>query len=190
MEHKVEIHETIGITDSVEFTARTNLSHFYITEAERNMKEAMEGHALACARNDNQTHDEIAQERHASLYSIMLSVFSLEAHINMIGHDFLEPKVWEEYQRRSNVIDKWILFPLFIKGKTFDINSQLFKDFKQVIKWRNYLVHYKDYESKPLVPHPSGGQVTGLYKITNEKNARFAYETAKKMMSELETLLK
>lgn len=184
---------SISITDKVTFTARADLSHSYIKEAERKKEEAIGAYSLACAKvkKKKPAHDEIAQERHASTLSIMFSAFALEGYINMKGHDLLIPDVWEDYQRRSNVIDKWILFPLFIKGKTFDINSQLFKDFKRVIKWRNDLVHYKKYDSKPLVPHPSGGgNVPAIYNITNAKNALFAYETATRMIAELDNLLK
>ena len=184
---------SIGLVDSVTFTARTDLSHSYIKEAERKMNEATAAYSLACekVKKKEPAHEEIAQERHAATLSIMFSAFALEGYINMKGHDLLEPKVWEEYKRRSNVIDKWILFPLFIKGKTFGINDQLFKDFKDVIKWRNDLVHYKEYESKPMIPHPSGGgKVPAIYKITNQKNARFAYETATMMIRELDKLLK
>jgi len=184
---------SIGLVDSVTFTARADLSHSYIKEAERRMNEATGAYSLACAKvkKKEPAHNEIAQERHASTFSIMFSVFALEAYINMKGHDLLEKDLWEEYKRKLNIKEKWHFFPLLIKGKTFDINSQLFKDFDKIIEWRNYLVHYKDYTSKPLVPHPSGGgQVPGICEITNEKNARFAYETATQMIQELDKLLK
>jgi hypothetical protein len=177
---------------SVKLTAIADLSHSYIKEAERKMNEATDAFNLACTKvkEKKPVHEEIAKERHAAMYSIILSAFTLEAHINMKGHDLLTPDVWEEYKQKS-IKEKWLLFPLFIKGRTFDINDQLFKNFKDVIRWRNNLVHYKNYKSKPMISHPSGGgKVPEIYEITNEKNARFAFETATQMIQELEKLLK
>jgi hypothetical protein len=33
--HKVTVHETVGITDSVQYRGRTEMAHVYIKEAKR-----------------------------------------------------------------------------------------------------------------------------------------------------------
>lgn len=119
----------------------------------------------------------------------MFSVFALEAHINRIGHDRLDSKEWKK-RERDRIRDKWLEFPKLISGKTFDKNSQLYKDFDEIVKLRNYLVHFKDYEYQEFVAHPCGNDVIGTYEHINVKNAELAHNTANGMMVELDKILK
>ena len=67
--------------------------------------------------------------------------------------------------------------------------THFLNDFKKLIELRNKFVHYKMYEYRELVDHPSGVKVPGIYEDTNAEKAEFAYEVAKKMILKLDKLL-
>jgi len=149
--------------------ARTDLAHIYIKEAERKTKEAKKAYNKSITTNDEQERNHaIGRERRSSLFAILFSAFALEAHINRIGYDMLGEEIFN-LVKRLKLENKWLLFPKLLKGKTFDENSQLFKDFKKLIELRNKFVHYKMYAYKELVKHPSGVNVPGIYEDTNAK---------------------
>lgn len=169
--------------------ARTDLAHIYIKEAERKTKEAKEAyHKSITTKDGRERADAVWRERQSSLFAILFSAFALEAHINRIGYDMLGEETFN-LVKLLKLENKWLLFPKLLKGKTFDENSQLFKDFKKLIELRNKFVHYKMYAYKELVEHPSGVKVPGIYEDTNAEKAEFAYEVAKKMILELDELL-
>ena len=188
--HEVTVHETLGITDFIPIVrGRTDMADVYIKEAGRCVKEAREAFGNSLNADGEDRADALVKEKQKSLYTIMFSVFALEAHINRIGHDKLNNGLWNEFER-TRLTQKWIIFPNLISGRTFDTNSTLFKNFRHVVNLRNYLVHFKDYEYKEFVAHPCGDDVVGTYEKVNVKNAELAYNTANGMMEELATILK
>lgn len=189
-EKKITLHDIVGISDSVKIGARTDLADIYIKEAERQFIRTRDAHGISLnpKDDDDEQNKAVWNEEQGSLFTILLSVFALEAHINRIGHDRLETD-WKKLERLS-LKQKWIDFPQMISKKTFDQSTQLFRDFQKIIELRNQLVHFKDYDFKELVNHPCGNKVTGIYEILNVKNAELAFNTAKDMMKELNILLK
>jgi len=185
--HKVTAHATLGITDTVQYRGRTDMADVYIKEAGRCVKKARE--AFEATADGNKRETALEEEKQNSLLTIMFSAFALEAHINRIGHDRLDSKEWKK-RKEWGIRQKWLDFPMLISSKSFDKNSQLYKDFDEIVKLRNYLVHFKDYKYKELAPHPCGNNVVGIYEHVNVKNAELAYTTANGMMEELATILK
>jgi len=152
---KIELHDRVSITDSVTYRARTDFADIYIKEAKRQAKIAREAFDKSLKSDGEERGDALWREKQASLFTILLSVFALEAHINRIGHDKLKDEVWEELER-LRLEKKWFLFPNLIKGESFDKEGQLFKNFRNIIGLRNYLVHYKDFDFQEFVEHPCG----------------------------------
>lgn len=169
-----------------EIKVRTELNEIFLDEAERRLHSSQKAFKAICenVKNKNPVHQELWNEEMDSLHSIILSVFTLESYINMVGHDGLSKEKWE-LLKLDKLERKWYIFPLILTGKTFDINSQLFKDFRHIIDLRNYLVHYKDYDYNEFVDHPSNIKVAGIYDHVNAKNAELAFTTAEKMIEQL-----
>jgi hypothetical protein len=185
--HKVELHDEMHVTDFIPIIrGRTDMADIYIKEAQRYAQEARTAFKNTVATHGNVKHFEA--EIKNSQKAIMFSVFAFEAHINRIGHDKLDPEIWDVLERNGTE-DKWFLFPILITGKKFEIEEQLLKDFRSTIHLRNYLVHFKDYEYKELVPHPCGTNVTGIYEHVNVKNAELAYVTASRMITKIDEFL-
>jgi hypothetical protein len=189
MEKKVTIHESIGLNDAVRARGRTDMDDIYIKEAERRVKRAQDAFTASLNTDGDERNKALWGEKQNSLFTIMCSVFTLEAHINRIGHDRLSETKWEDNKRKP-IREKWINFPKWISGNTFDKTSQLWNDFDTIVDLRNELVHFKDYDFKEFVDHPCGIKVVGLYEIVNKDNACLAYNTAIKMIDELKKLLR
>lgn len=74
----------------------------------------------------------------------ILNALCLEAFINKIAIDNIEPKSsFDEFDRLS-LEGKYLFFPKLIgKRDTFEKDKEPFQGFKNIIKWRNNLVHFK-----------------------------------------------
>ena len=187
---KIELHDKASATDSVTFRARTEMADIYIKEAERQVEKARQSFDISLESKDNNERSKaLWNEKQGSLFTIMLSVFALEAHINRIGHDNLSKTEWGNRERNS-LKRKWFEFPKLISGNSFDKSTPLFKNFQQIIGLRNYLVHYKDYDYKEFVEHPCSSKVSGIYELVNVKNAELVYNTANDMIKKLDDILK
>jgi len=188
VEHKITLHEVLQIVDSTKVKARTDLADIYLKESGRLVTDADRSLELSIKEKDTKRKGEFSfEERKSSIISILLSVFGLEAYINKIGHDELED-IWEVTERNS-LPSKLLTYPLIITGKTLDKNKAPFSNFKEIKKWRDELVHYKMYESKDLIEHPSGIKVPAIYKIANAKNAKLAFDTVTEIIREIEKML-
>ena len=187
--HKVTVHETLGITDTVQYRGRTDMADVYIKEAGRCVEKAKGEYETSLNTDGKDRTDALWEEKQNSLFTIMFSVFALEAHINMIGHDRLDSEEWKKL-KDGGIRQKWLDFPMLISGKSFDKTTQLYQDFDKIVKLRNNLVHFKDYDYEEFVDHPCGNKVPEIYEDVNVKNAELAYTTANGMMKELATILK
>lgn len=187
--HKVTVHETLGIKDFIPIVrGRADMADVYIKEAGRCVEKAREAYEASLNTDGDERRTALWKEKQNSLFTIMFSVFALEAHINKIGHDGLDSEEWEK-RERDRIRDKWLEFPKLISGKTFDKTTPLYKNFDEIVKLRNYLVHFKDYEYQEFVAHPCGSNVVGTYEKVNVENAELAYNTANGMMKELDKIL-
>ena len=169
---------------------RMELTDIFLDDAKNRAQKAKKASEDMCqkVKIKKPVHQELWGETTNSIHAIMLSVFALESYINMIGHDRLDQEVWEEL-KLLKLENKWILFPKLISGKTFNKEDQLFKDFIDIIKQRNYLVHYKDYTPKEFVSHSSGILVAEFHKKVNSENAILACTTAEKMIEQIQIFL-
>ena len=186
---KIVLHDKMVITDSVVYRGRTDMADIYLKETERRVKKARDAFMITKDAERKEISNALWDEKNNSLYAIILSVFSLEAHINRIGHDKLKSDEWKK-RKKGFIRDKWYDFPNLINNKTFDKNSKLWKDFDEIVNLRNYLVHFKDYDYKEFVKHPCGKKVEGIYEHINWNNAEKAYNTSINMIKELDKLLK
>jgi len=167
---------------------RTEVDLIFLELAKKSLAEAERAfqEIVTKSRNHEKVNIELFDnERNNSLITIMFSYFALESHINKIGHDRLDAELWKEFMDMPTK-KKWVLFSVLLSGKKFD----KFGDFSKLKRWRNSLVHYKECEFKELVKHKSGTNVSPIYKIINPRNAKFAYNTAKRMIDELDNILK
>src|SRR3989338_1114761 len=74
----------------------------------------------------------------------ILNALCLEAYINKIALNRLNPKSSFDDFDRLSLEGKWFFIPRLIKNpKTFDKGTKNFQGFKNIIKWRNNLVHFK-----------------------------------------------
>jgi len=165
----------------------TDLSLSFLKIAEENRKKAEEALNKAIAGHDTTRGKYIDEERKHSLFSILFSALALEAYINSFGFENLKPTEWRRIKEfRPSVKVKWLLLPKAVTGQSFDPENGLFKNFCHLIDIRNFIVHYKSFEFKSPVKHPSGTDVSAIYNITSFKEANLAYTTAKEMIEKLE----
>ena len=74
----------------------------------------------------------------------ILNALCLEAYVNKIALNRLNPKSSFEDFDRLSLEGKWFFLPSLIKGhRTFDKGTSVFQGFKNIIKRRNNLVHFK-----------------------------------------------
>ena len=74
----------------------------------------------------------------------ILNAFCLEAYVNKIALNRLNPKSSFDDFDRLSLEGKWVFLPRLVKGpRTFDKGTIIFQGFKNIIKWRNNLVHFK-----------------------------------------------
>jgi hypothetical protein len=133
---------------------------------------------------NNEFWDELVSESRNSFYAILLSNTAFETFINMIGHDYLDGKLWEEI-KRDNLYRKLFFIKLFLLEKKGFHYEYLERDIQFVSDWRNYIVHFKDYEKKIALFHPCGIWVTHEYEKINADNATFAVNTISNIMKEI-----
>ncbi|MBZ9571751.1 hypothetical protein KJA15_00195 [Patescibacteria group bacterium] len=165
---------------------RKELDREYLAKARVDLDKAKESYrnSIDKKKDIRNRFGSIGQEMKSSHNVILFSHFALEAYINKIGHDYLDPNIWENLSDIS-MRKKYSLIPLLITGKKFDKKRGI----KQLTNWRNDLVHYKDFDLKEPVPHDSGTDVPGIYDIIKFKNAEKAYNCAKSIIDKLEKFL-
>lgn len=187
---EAEIHDKIVLSDYMPVTRGCiDMTDVYIKEAGRQVKRAKEAFNTSLKTEGEERKKALWDEKQGALFTIIFSVFALEAEINKIGHDSLDNDVWEGL-KRIRLAQKWFLFPKLIKDTSFNRDDRLFKNFRTVIDLRNRLVHFKDYEYKEFIEHKCGNRVEGSYEYINVDNAELAYKTAINMMKELKNILK
>lgn len=174
-----------------EIKTRGELFWVYRREAEKFLQQSKENYytILKIVKDKKKSiRKELFEEESNSVFCIITSVLALESLINMIGNDWLEPSIWEELERLQ-LNKKILIIPKLITGKTFNKKAAPFTDFIKINDLRNYLVHFKSFSEKGLVKHDSEIDVFPSYEKMNYKNAKYAYDTMEKMITELESIL-
>ncbi len=74
----------------------------------------------------------------------ILNALCLEAYINLLAVDRIEPRSSFDEFDKLNLEGKWLFYPKLIgKKDTFDRGEEPFQGFTRLIRWRNNLVHFK-----------------------------------------------
>lgn len=108
----------------------------------------------------------------------VLTSLCLEAYINLLGKEKLNPKSIFEYFDSLTIEGKWYLFPIIMrKNKTFDKGSEPFQSFIKLINYRNKLVHFKGKTDNwhSYLP-PTFFEQLGLTIQQAEKSQKIAFE--------------
>lgn len=98
-----------------------------------------------CIQMEN-AHYNIGEARAPLLKEVatvhLLSIASLEAHINSVAATKLKGKELSHFEKIS-IEAKWLFFPKILGLTGFQPGRQPFQRFSKLIKYRNALVHFK-----------------------------------------------
>lgn len=112
---------------------------------------------------------ELDRARRASRKAVMLAAASLEAHINFLA--FTELSVWKEEDRLS-LLDKWMIVPRVLCGKTFDRGSQPFQGFHELVALRHKLMHPKTRRERLDYPEVGHGMAAAMFTPSDDADFR------------------
>lgn len=98
--------------------------------------------------------------RRASRKAVMLAVASLEAFVNDVAST--ELLIWKEEDRLS-LLDKWIIVPRALSGRTFDRGTEPFQGFQRLVVLRHKLVHPKTRRARLEHPNVDAGQAEAMF---------------------------
>ncbi len=114
-----------------------------LLEDKRIVENPMTGEKLEIERNLDEIYRLFKTNLKLTIQSIvMLSTF-FESLINEIGIIEFGQKYYKENLDKLSTIAKWEVVLKMIYGKSIDKESQYFENFKELIKTRNSLIHYK-----------------------------------------------
>lgn len=125
----------------------------------------------------------IVDEIEASALCILCAVSCLEAYINSIAQEHC-PTFWNIFERMG-LRQKWLFLPYILGiSDCFEIDKEPYKNFIQLIAWRNQITHYKHGLKKPK-KFSNRRQVSKAYWICNVTNAQIAVDTTRAMIERL-----
>lgn len=81
---------------------------------------------------------------------IFLTTF-LDVYIYEFGGIVLGDRYTKEHLDKLDTLSKWIVIPKLITGKEINKSKSYFSDFKELIKWRNALIHHKSKDAIPFI---------------------------------------
>ena len=73
---------------------------------------------------------------------IFLTTF-LESYINDLGGIVLGDTFVKEHLDKLSIISKWIVIPRLITNEEIDKSKSYYQGFKELVQWRNNLIHHK-----------------------------------------------
>lgn len=88
---------------------------------------------------------------------IIKIVISLATYIEAYIYDFscigLGDSYTEKHISKLDTVSKWVIVPKLVTGNEIDKGKAYFEGLKYLIKWRNYIVHFKtmEYDSSKKV---------------------------------------
>lgn len=110
----------------------------------------------------------------------MLSVASLEAHINIRAEKSFKKTQMGHFDKLS-LEGKWLFYPIMHGKVGFDPGGEPFQSFSKIIKSRNNLVHFKNRQE----PWQAGKAPNFIDSLGLDLRAEHAVVTVKKMMISL-----
>ena len=106
--------------------------------------------------------------------AIVLFQCVLESYINFMIYDrgVDNVRIGKINLIKTPIMQKWLEFPRIVAGETFHENEQPFLDFKELVGFRNKLVHLKTNHLNIEIPMPKENMTVGeLRKFISQPNA-------------------
>jgi hypothetical protein len=85
---------------------------------------------------------------------IIFSTTFLESYINDLGGIVLGDTFVKEHLDKLSIISKWIVIPRLITNEEIDKSKSYFQGFKELVQWRNNLIHHKTKDAISLFSSP------------------------------------
>lgn len=148
--------------------------------------DAAEPIAIRLEREEEDLHSLYAPIFEGFALTHLLCAASLEAHINDRGFVLLSGTMWEEFEGMS-LEAKWLFLSRICGRKGFTPGDEPFRNFAQLIKYRNKLTHYKPRSENWKPPGiPDFIETLGLSEEASSKSLK----TVKQMILNLASQLR
>jgi hypothetical protein len=121
-----------------------------------------------------------AQIERLAISSVVFSCMCLESFINCYGISHYSKTYFENYLDKLDLKSKWIIIPRLINGLQLETESIAFKNFSELIKLRNKLVHDKP-KTKKVSRTLASDWIT-------ENEAKLSVETVQNVLTELKKI--
>lgn len=131
--------------------------------------ETIDGHFIYNRMTDYMEYDQ--KVIHAKITVIIFLITYLESYIYDYAAITLGDNYVEKYLDKLSLESKWIIIPKLITGKELDKSRNYWGDLKELIKWRNNLVHHKTIDAISYIgKYPN---VSELYDLTYDISKGF-----------------
>ena len=118
---------------------------------------------------------------------IFLTTF-LESYINDLGGIVLGDNYVKDHLDKLSIISKWIVIPRLISGKEIDKSKSYFEDFKELVRWRNILIHHKTKDATKYLEFSKIEDVEKLKPIYELFDVSKSFKMVKALFAELDRI--
>jgi hypothetical protein len=118
---------------------------------------------------------------------VFLTTF-LESYINDLGGMVLGDNFLKEHLDKLSITGKWIIISKLITGTEIDISKSFWKEFKELIKWRNILVHQKTKDASRLFESPNDKDIEAMKPINELYDVSKGFKMIKELFIELDRI--
>ncbi len=131
--------------------------------------ETIDGHFIYNRMTDYMEYNQ--KVIHGKITVIIFLITYLESYIYDFAAIPLGDNYVEKYLDKLNLESKWMIIPKLITGKELDKSRNYWGDLKELIKWRNNLVHHKTTDANSYIEkYPN---VPELYDLTYDISKGF-----------------
>jgi len=118
---------------------------------------------------------------------VFLTTF-LESYINDLGGIVLGDNFVKEHLDKLSITGKWIIISKLITGSEIDKSKSFWKEFKELIKWRNLLIHQKTKDASRLFDSSNNKDIEHMKPINELYDVSKGFKMIKELFQELDRI--
>lgn len=191
MNNKSRTYARIGLVDTFFEIAADSFLEFRKDKKEFDLiisdgGELHEGIYIYRRMNDYIVYED--KLRKGTIKIILFLTTFLESYINDLGGIALGDNFVKDHLDKLSIISKWIVIPRLISGKEIDKGKSFFEDFKELVKWRNSLVHHKTKDATKIFESLKTEDVEKLKPIYELFDVSKSFKMVEELFAELDRI--